>query len=225
MKQRFEGYLYSKLRFIGTRSEGPFYFLQRWDYTEIPVVKKADSWEEDPLLHRHVARKVKIEGVQAINGILYDEIHEHVGPSVMEVPTLQLDLDLGTELLRVNRMPPHPPTQSLELKLLVNWPDRGVWRGLCPTSQMFDFWIERGGAEIWRWSEGRIFRPVSTPVELIGGEQFYPYTEVWSFDPMKLVDEGVYTARALFVASGQEVSESFEVRFLYAVEEAELGVV
>jgi hypothetical protein len=59
---RFDGYLFSKLALIGTKSEGPSYFLQQWDYREIPVVKRSFPWKPDPELHRFLDRKVTIWG-------------------------------------------------------------------------------------------------------------------------------------------------------------------
>jgi hypothetical protein len=32
--ERFDGYLFSKLHLIGSKSEGPTYFLQQFDYKE-----------------------------------------------------------------------------------------------------------------------------------------------------------------------------------------------
>lgn len=56
------GFLFSKLGALGTRSEGPQYFLQTFDGREIAIIKHATLWQTDPELQRHIATKVTIEG-------------------------------------------------------------------------------------------------------------------------------------------------------------------
>ncbi|MCP4897464.1 MAG: peptidoglycan-binding protein [bacterium] len=70
----FEGYLFAKLANIGTRSEGPAYFLQGWDETEMRLEKKTRLWEPDPTLHHFLAKKVIIVGRSGSYGIQYDSI-------------------------------------------------------------------------------------------------------------------------------------------------------
>ena len=72
------GYLFSKLVNIGTRSEGPIYFLQRFDYKEIIVVKQVNVWDDDPILHRFLNKKVTVEGELAADGIVYSAIGAYV---------------------------------------------------------------------------------------------------------------------------------------------------
>jgi len=36
----FHGFMFSKLHLIGSKSEGPRYLLQQFDYSEIHVAKK-----------------------------------------------------------------------------------------------------------------------------------------------------------------------------------------
>jgi len=62
-----KGKLISKIKGEGTLSEGPNYYIQpideyknRWD--EVIVRKKVHLWENDPLLHDFVGKKVKISG-------------------------------------------------------------------------------------------------------------------------------------------------------------------
>lgn len=83
---RFDGYLFSKLKAIGSKSEGPFYFLQRWDYSETPVIKKTMSWEEDPNLQKFLGKKVIIEGTLEQKGIRYEKIEKNpqLGPVPMK---------------------------------------------------------------------------------------------------------------------------------------------
>ena len=48
--QKFDGFLFSKLQAIGTRSEGPAYFLQEFDKKEVPILKHTMLWQVDPAL-------------------------------------------------------------------------------------------------------------------------------------------------------------------------------
>ena len=213
----FDGYLFSKLDCIGSRSEGPKYFLQYFDYKENVVIKQAHLWEEDPNLHRYLNKKVTIEGKLSYSGIIYDAVSEYkprreaVGENMLEV-----ELRTETDILWVNKMPGgSQPAQCMGLTLLVRWPYRSIWRGLCPTTQLYDFWIEFNGKTIWRWSDGKMFAQVITPVSIPGGSDFHEFPEVWKINPDDIVSEGIYTARALFVASRQEVTKDFEIRFAH----------
>lgn len=70
----FEGYLFSKLAHIDTKSEGPVYFLQQFDEKELHVIKQANLWQEDRKLHPFLNKKVKIEGEMSPEGIAYTSI-------------------------------------------------------------------------------------------------------------------------------------------------------
>lgn len=213
----FDGYLFSKLQCIGTFSEGPLYILQQFDYSEVIIVKTTELWEEDPELHKFLGKKVTVEGMLYGEGIHYVKISPlkpHVAEEVER--KLEVDLKLETDVLWVNKQPPQKPPikQSMDLALLVRWPYRSIWHGLCPTTQIYDFFIEYEGTIIWQWSRGKVFIPVLTPVSIIGnGPVEYPVT--WHFSPDEIESEGTYTARAIFVASGQEVAKDFEVKFAH----------
>lgn len=210
---RFDGYLFSKLHLIGSKSEGPAYFLQQFDYKEIAVVKQAHLWKEDPKLHKFLATKVTIVGQMTPAGIRYKDIMRYK-PARKE-RGLEVLLKLGVDVLWVNKMPPGPqPPQFMDLTLQVKWPYRSIWEGWCPTTQIYDFSIEYKGKTIWRWSDGKVFGQVMTPVRIPGG-RFHEFAETWKFNPNDIKSEGTYTARALFVASGQEASKDFEVKFSY----------
>ena len=60
-----------------------------------------------------------------------------------------------------------------------------------------------------------MFAEVITPVSIPGGSEFHEFAEIWKINPDDIVSEGIYTARALFVASGQEVTKDFEIRFAH----------
>lgn len=212
---KFDGYLFSKLQHIWTESQGPIYILQQWDYWEIPVVKKTEPWEEDPTLHKFLAKKVRIEGTYRQDGIHYDKINiipDMVKEKVEE--ELEIDLKLDPEVLWVDKMPGDRPPQSMKLTLLVRWPYWSIWHGVCPTTQIYDFFIMYEDKIIWHWADGKMFLQVLTPVT-IPGDGPVEYPETWHFHPDEITFEGTHTARAIFIASGQEVTKDFEVKFAY----------
>ncbi len=215
--ERFEGYLFSKLDCIGSKSEGPKYFLQSFDYKENVVEKKAPLWQEDPELHRFLNKKVAIAGAYTSSGIIYEKISEYRrGKEAAQENKLEIALKPEVDILWINKMHgASQPSQSMNLTLLVKWPYRSIWEGRCPTTQIYEFWIECDGKPIWTWSEGKYFTDVVTPVVIPGGQVFHEFTEVWKIHPDDSLSEGFYTARALFKASGQEATKEFEVRFAH----------
>ena len=218
---KFDGYLFSKLDKIGSKSEGPIYFLQKWNYLEIIVVKKVPPWKEDPQIHKFLGKKVTIEGDLRQGRIHYKKILDlqpptQVAAKVGEKPTLEICLKLEAEVLWVDKEPSTEPSleQSMDLTLMVKWPYRSIWEGSCPTTQIYDFFIERNGNIIWQWSKGKTFLQVQTPVSIPGGDsKEFPVT--WSFLPSDIKEEGTYTARAVFIASKQETSKDFEIKFAH----------
>ena len=61
------GILYAKTTGVGTLSEGPKYFIKPLDdyanrWSEIIVRKKTHLWENDPVLHKFIDKKVLILG-------------------------------------------------------------------------------------------------------------------------------------------------------------------
>ncbi|MEZ5534876.1 MAG: hypothetical protein R3F02_04560 [Thiolinea sp.] len=75
--KKIDGYLFAKLANIGSRSEGPVYYLQQFDYTELQVVKQVNLWEEDPVLQPLLAGKVTIDGEVHPDGIVYEQVRPY----------------------------------------------------------------------------------------------------------------------------------------------------
>jgi len=216
---QFDGYLFAKLAAINSRSEGPVYFLQQFDYKEYPVIKQVHPWQEDSNLHPFLNKKVSIEGEMSYSGIEYKKIGEFKPERTAVADTgenrLNVTLETKPEVVWVNKMPPGPnPPQFLELAMSVEWPYRSIWEGYCPTAQLYDFWIELDGKPVLRWSDGKVFAQVITPVRIPGGSPC-EFTEVWKIDPAAITVEGVYTAYCLFIASGQEAKAEFEMKFAH----------
>ncbi len=74
---KFHGFLFSKLHSIGRKSEGPAYFLQQFDYSEIAINKQVPLWEQDPYLQGHLGSKITIDG-KLVSGFLdYEEVRPY----------------------------------------------------------------------------------------------------------------------------------------------------
>lgn len=94
----------------------------------------------------------------------------------------------------------------------VQWPNRSVWEGECPTSQEFEFVIRRKGFHKIVWSEGLLFPPVKTPI-FIPGPTTRIYKAQWMLNSDDFLEEGMYTLEATFIATGNKVKKDFEVKF------------
>jgi hypothetical protein len=140
----YHGFLFSKLHLIGTKSEGPTYLLQQFDYSEIPIVKQAELWKEDPILQKHLGSKVNIGGKLASGWLFHESVTPYSKPlGIKEEVSLEIDLRLASEELWLNKKPPSPLPRPFQLVLRVRRPHRSVWKGLCPTTQIYDFFVER----------------------------------------------------------------------------------
>jgi hypothetical protein len=71
---KYDGYLFAKLDKIGTKSEGPVYYLQLFDNKDVCIKKKSELWENDPVLHNCLGKKVTITGTLKNNKLVYDSI-------------------------------------------------------------------------------------------------------------------------------------------------------
>lgn len=89
--KNYFGILISKTERIGTRSEGPEYYIKleepnHFGQTELAIRKEVHLWQEDPVLHPLIGQKVllegeplytkhvKFEGTFKSEGIIYKEI-------------------------------------------------------------------------------------------------------------------------------------------------------
>ena len=87
----YSGLLIAKKERIGTRSEGPEYYLKLkepndFGQSEIAIRKEVQLWQEDPNLHQFLgqnvelkgepiySKHVKFEGTFKSEGIIYKEI-------------------------------------------------------------------------------------------------------------------------------------------------------
>jgi len=222
--QPFTGYLYARLENLGSKSEGPAYYLQTEREGDLKVNKKVHPWEVDPALHAHLGERVRLFGGRAGDGIDYERITD----LDLQERTLEVELALGLKgkTLWINkktsalplRFPPE--VREVELTLAVRWPFESVWKGQTPTTQLYDFWVQGPeGKECWRWSEGMRFLEEPTRVEVWGGEA-RTVTVRWAFFEETIRQPGEYIAHARFLPSGQEVCRRFEVKMADIMEKA-----
>lgn len=75
------GFLFSKLARLGSKSEGPDYFLQHFDRSVHPIVDKVipihretPLWKEDPVLQKNLATEVIVRGTIHGGKLYYKEI-------------------------------------------------------------------------------------------------------------------------------------------------------
>ncbi len=76
-----------------------------------------------------------------------------------------------------------------------------------PSAQLYDFWIEQEGQEVWRWSAGRAFAAVVTEVEIPVGETRV-FRETWTQTDAagRQVAVGSYAARGALLTGGAPLS-------------------
>ncbi len=81
--QHYDGFLYSKLQAIGTRSEAPASFLQTVDDKDVPILKHASMWQNDPVLQAHLGTMVTVDGKMQGDVLFYTAVkpYEPKGPT------------------------------------------------------------------------------------------------------------------------------------------------
>jgi len=121
---------------------------------------------------------------------------------------LSVDLGLKEDTLDIGK----EEEVKLELTIVVET-EAKVWEGECPSSLIYDFSLTCAECdkEVWRWSRDKMFAMVITPVIIEGSAK---YTEVANLSPKLFEKEGKYLLTATFVASGQSITQSFEVKFV-----------
>ena len=65
--KEYIGILISKKERIGTKSEGPEYYIDLeepndFGQTELAIRKEVHLWQEDPVLHKFIGQKVQLQG-------------------------------------------------------------------------------------------------------------------------------------------------------------------
>jgi hypothetical protein len=125
--------------------------------------------------------------------------------------------DETAEVLSISKKPVSPtaPPQQLLISLLVEWPWRSIWKGQCPTTQLYDCFIkDPQGKVIWQWSKGMMFAQYVTDVKIEGGAP-KEFQMTWNYSGEAIQEEGTYTIQAIFIATGQKISKTFKIKFLF----------
>ncbi|KIX13928.1 BsuPI-related putative proteinase inhibitor [Dethiosulfatarculus sandiegensis] len=208
----FEGYLFSKLHLIGSKSEGVSYFLQLSDYEEVYVTKKAVLWQQDEVLHPYLNQKVSIKGELVQGALQYEEISPlgYLGIRTDRQEGMEVELAAKPAIIYLPKEG-ETPFLPLTMTLSAIWTKRSVWHGLCPTSQIYDFWAEFNGKEIWRWSADRVFMPVVTQVVMTGHVPYH-YSESWLIPPEAISEPGTLMLNGIYIPTGQEDSLGIQVK-------------
>lgn len=208
----FEGYLFSKLHLIGSKSEGVSYFLQLSDYEEVYVNKNAALWQPDEVLHPYLNQKVSIQGDVLQGALEYEEIGPlgNLGIRTDRQEGMEVELAAEPVIIHLSKVS-DAPAIPLIMTLTATWSKRSVWHGFCPTSQIYDFWAEFNGKEIWRWSADRVFMPVLTQV-VMTGQVPYHYSESWLISPEAISEPGTLMLNGIYIPTGQEDSLGIQIK-------------
>ncbi len=227
-RNKFEGYCFAKLNAIGTKSEGPLYFLQLYSGKEVLILKKAKPWQNDPFLHSSLGEKIVVyesrrkSDLEKVlpEGIDYGKILNKDLPL-----KINIKLKLRENTLWINKLPGPipdfpPKRKKLSLRLLIQLPfdkeakkEKSAWTGECLTSRLFDFWIDDPkGKTIWKWSSCLQF--LNEPTKVVIPDGVLKVVKVpWTYFPNSITQEGRYTAHAKFIASDQEIKKPFWIKF------------
>lgn len=75
-KATIDGFLYSKLSAIDSRSEAPRYFLQTPDGKDVAVESRAQPYLDDPALRQYLGTKVTVVGEMKGAALSYSSIQK-----------------------------------------------------------------------------------------------------------------------------------------------------
>jgi len=113
----FEGYLFSKLMNIGSKSQGPQYYLQEKDYSETIVNKKCQPWQIDKQLHKNLDSWVSIDGKLYDNKIEYNNITQAQQTKSAIVEPVNLTVHTPANIIWVNKQPSIGQRVSTSVKI------------------------------------------------------------------------------------------------------------
>lgn len=212
-----EGYLFSKLHLIGSKSEGPVYYLQTPGYSEVKINKQALPWDKDKVLHDVLGSWVKITGECGSDGtISYSNVEQRIGvlrDAIVEPVTIEI-LCLGNPIV-VNKQPMigERPRQSFMAQVIVTNTLDIVLEDYhsSPLPIQVSLKDPEGRSVVHFpeqviWLVSSIKLPPQTPVS---------YTVLVPIIPDKFTIEGEYSLTGLYLPRELEVSIPVEVKFVY----------
>jgi hypothetical protein len=130
---------------------------------------------------------------------------------------LKYEVQATPIILTVDRMPVIPPSRKAKegFVLAVQNESRTDFRGQARTGQLFEFVVHpmgQPGAIVWKYSDGKVFPQIVTPVEIAPGKVWEEATD-WEF-AVKDVKDGHYVVIATFMATNETVKADFEIKSL-----------
>ncbi len=126
------------------------------------------------------------------------------GPSPTATPAGRLLVGLTAEDATGRRQAAFRTGEPVVLVLVVENRGSAPVTLSLPTAQRYDFWVERNGQEVWRWSTGRAFAAAVTRLELRPGERQL-FRESWSQvgTDGRQVPAGTYSVRGALLTGGE----------------------
>lgn len=106
----------------------------------------------------------------------------------------------------------YPSGQGVVMRMVVaNKGDEAI-KLTFPSSQIYDFIVIKGGKEIWRWSQDKMFALMLTEIAFAPGEK-REYREVWDQRDSKgnLVKPGEYEIVGLIVQRDSPLSQKARI--------------
>jgi hypothetical protein len=103
-----------------------------------------------------------------------------------------------------------------EFTLIVRNESRSDFRGQTHTGQLFDFVVHlkgQPGTVSWRYSDGKVFPQMITPVEIDAGKAWERKAD-WEF-AISGVTDGHYTVIATFMATKETATADFEIKSVH----------
>ena len=199
---KWNGFLFSKQYLLGSKSEGPVYYLQEINYNETGITKKANLWQEDKLLQLFLGKKVTIEGVIKDGKIQYSTVKAYDPISeIVEKKLLEIKISSKKVIKKDCTM--------VEITFSVRWPYRSIWYGECPNGKQYEFLLVDGEKQIAVWSHGRIFDDNEMEIKIPGGKATI-YNEVIVLDSDIELSNHMEVI-GIFIASGQYVECKIEM--------------
>jgi hypothetical protein len=215
--KEFEGYLFSRLHLIGSKSEGPVYYLQTPSYSEVKINKQAQSWAKDKILHDVLDSWVKVTGeLEEDVSITYANVEQRIGvlrDSIVEPVKVEV-LCLVNPIV-VNKQPiiGESPSQSVIVQVIVTNTLDIALEDYHSSPLPIQVSLKDPKGQIVAhfpdkviWLMTRIPLPAKTPVT---------YTGLLPINPNKFAIEGEYSLSGKYLPRGLEESIPVEVKFVW----------
>ncbi len=128
---------------------------------------------------------------------------------------LKYEVEPKPATLTVDRMPVTGKATE-EFILIVRNESRSDFRGETHTGQLFDFVVHpkgQPGTVVWRYSDGKRFPQMITPVEIDAGKTWERNAD-WEF-AVSGIKDGHYTVVGTFMATKETATAHFEIKSVH----------